>query len=405
MTGTYVFSALTGRSWDPTLGALHSPGIIFIPFMFLLQGTCLVAAKMGLPPDGSFTSVYSSLILVVCCACPFAVYWVVIRKVKQKAYMIPDPMLFPQEGLPRYSGEKLALYKFVFGERIWVSNGHTGYFTEKYGVVFESYKETTTWWCVLEIATICLVGLLSRWKPGGEGECNVRNLLFCFVFGAFFAALCFYRPYVSKMDNTLMGAIAGGLFLAVVLMTFAIIGKASTGGVAYSIAAVLLLATAVLTLMKACADICWYIADMLLQRRRRARDLNRQQQSKLLDATTLQFTHGFSPELYHERSAVPDQGWAELTNLKSPSAGSAGESLLDGANDTATASPVLAATESSRSRPPPHKPPKAPFSSLYHDAPSLNSSTASAVIPLTSRESSSSRPSRRGPATAVSYKI
>ena len=277
-----VFDMPFGRA----LGNCRTPGMIFIPFMFILPGTSLVAAKLGLPPTFSdFAASYALFLLIACVLSPFVVWGLVCRNLTKRATTLPDPALHVgsmdgEKDVKTYTGFKRTLYLFAFGDRIWVSQGEDSYFVEQYGVVFESYKEGRTWWVIVECAIMVAIGVLSIWQPGSPGECNTRNGIFTAVFGLFFILLLVVRPYLSLFDAVMMGLIAGLMFVAVLLMTIGIGGEIAGDSAIYSAAGVLLLVTTVLTAVKAVFDILVYGTDIWMGRKSGARDMNRQQESK-----------------------------------------------------------------------------------------------------------------------------
>ena len=276
-------------TWGQALGNVRTPGMLFIPFMFVLPGTSLVSARLALPPDFSDGfGVYGLFLMIGCLVSPLFVYFFVCRNLSLGATTVPDPRLNdytnmsntnlmeePTVPVKQYTGAKRILYKIAFGERVWVSVGEDSYFVEQYGVVFESYKEGRTWWVIIEVSTIICVGLLSSWHPSSPQECNSRNGIFTALFGVFFLLLLFIRPYASMFDAVLMGAVAGLMFVAVLMMTIGIANEVPATSALYVMAGVLLLVTTILTFIKAAFDIVAYGTDIWVGRKSGAREMTR----------------------------------------------------------------------------------------------------------------------------------
>eukprot|EP01061_Rhynchopus_euleeides_P023377 TRINITY_DN3806_c0_g2_i3.p1 TRINITY_DN3806_c0_g2~~TRINITY_DN3806_c0_g2_i3.p1 ORF type:complete len:535 (+),score=194.58 TRINITY_DN3806_c0_g2_i3:1-1605(+) len=276
----FIVKLLFGISWGRALGNVRSPGMVFIPFMFVIPGTSLVSSQLGLPPNFTdFFAVYGLLLLLVCVASPVLLYLLVCRHITARATAVPDPTLHVtqiDDPVKVMSGWRRHLYRFAFGDMIWVSKEEDGYFVEQYGVIFESYKEGKTWWVLVECSSVVAVGVLSSWQPGSPGECNVRNAIFTTVFGVCFLALIFVRPYLSMFDAALMGSVSGLMFVSVLLMTIGIGATLASTSWVYSTAAALLLITTILTFVKAVFDILAYGTDIWLGRKSGAREMHQQ---------------------------------------------------------------------------------------------------------------------------------
>ena len=267
-------SRAAGIELERALGFLRSPGITFIPFMFLLQGTCLVSASMGLPPDFSQAATgYAFVLTVACIMSPLLLYGGVVRHVPSCA--VPQPDLKLSAPGTKLLGWRRKLYVLVYGDVVWVSVGEESYFAERYGVVFESYRAGKTGWMVLETSMMVFVALLSVWQPPHDTHCTARNILFCAMFIGYFLALAVFRPYAPLLDNLIMGTVGFLMMVAVVAMSVGIATKVASGSPLLQIAAWCLVVSAYLTLAKAVLDLFLYSLDVWMKRRSGARDAAR----------------------------------------------------------------------------------------------------------------------------------
>ena len=259
-------------------GNARTPGLLYIPYLFLLQGTSLVSARMAFyPSDEAAGVVFGAwVMLVACVTSPALLYFFLLRKVKTEAYQIADPVLYPRDDIPTklYSGRKATLYKFVYGDKVWVSGNAEGCFVERFGAVFECYREGYVTFPVVELSLMNFLSILSAWRPSDSTQCNIRNTFVCLMFFAFLAVLCFLRPYSSIFDNGMAMLLAACMFFAVLLMTIGLwVGAASTT-TWFVFAANLLLISAFLLLIKALWDLFSYGMDIWLGRKSGARQVH-----------------------------------------------------------------------------------------------------------------------------------
>ena len=289
----------TGLSWERCFGSLRTPGVLYIPFLFLLQGTSLVASRALFYPKGSISSgILGGIILMICLSSPMLLYLKVLRRISAKSVQMPDPRLVASSGV-QLEGTKAIVYRFVFGSSVWISRERDSKFVEKYGNVFESYKSGKTWFTIYEPLTILALSLLSAWQPGAdEVFCDVRNALICLLFFIFMATVLFVRPYSAPLDNLLSSAVAIFVFLAVLFMTVRLWSHQSENGTLAKVSAWFLLASAIIVLIKCVWDAATYFCDVcLLARRQVARkELFKNSQNILFNNTeSLNLSNSFSP--------------------------------------------------------------------------------------------------------------
>eukprot|EP01062_Namystynia_karyoxenos_P016923 TRINITY_DN16235_c0_g2_i1.p1 TRINITY_DN16235_c0_g2~~TRINITY_DN16235_c0_g2_i1.p1 ORF type:complete len:1249 (+),score=149.85 TRINITY_DN16235_c0_g2_i1:93-3839(+) len=284
-------------------GNLRTPGLAFIPFFYLLQGTTLAAANLAFYPSHGpvWSAPVGVAVLSAAAAFPVALYFRMLKSAQMRtsAVQVDDPRLseaaheLQQAAGVRtgalLTGTKRRLYCFFFGGRIWVNTAAASprFFVERFGVLFEGYRENLQAFLCAEMAVAVLLSLLAAWKPGGAGaQCNVRNALVFAILLALAVATLYLRPYSAPVDNILNGfntvivAVATGLFAA------ALAGGPSA---LYEPAGLLLLVSAAVLTVKAVYDLILYILDMSLGRRASAlaaaRKMPPRQSALLLDST------------------------------------------------------------------------------------------------------------------------
>ena len=337
-------SRAAGIELERALGFLRSPGITFIPFMFLLQGTCLVSASMGLPPDFSQAATgYAFVLTVACIMSPLLLYGGVVRHVPSCA--VPQPDLKLSAPGTKLLGWRRKLYVLVYGDVVWVSVGEESYFAERYGVVFESYRAGKTGWMVLETSMMVFVALLSVWQPPHDTHCTARNILFCAMFIGYFLALAVFRPYAPLLDNLIMGTVGFLMMVAVVAMSVGIATKVASGSPLLQIAAWCLVVSAYLTLAKAVLDLFLYSLDVWMKRRSGARDAARtnaaapeapEQEMRMFAPDDLDGLSA-SSAMEYDRMAYADQpNFSSATGAGASHTALLSRYSLGGGNDTAS---------------------------------------------------------------------
>eukprot|EP01062_Namystynia_karyoxenos_P029974 TRINITY_DN22444_c0_g1_i1.p1 TRINITY_DN22444_c0_g1~~TRINITY_DN22444_c0_g1_i1.p1 ORF type:complete len:1079 (+),score=196.95 TRINITY_DN22444_c0_g1_i1:71-3238(+) len=282
-----------GTGWTEALGRARAPGLCYVPVNFLMPGEALCAAHLAFFSDQaplvagiigvvvicgssaapfllwSFFSDQAPLVagiigVVVICgssAAPFLLWSFFLKpaRLKKLVYTVPDERLATEGQL---SGWRRRLYIFVFGDRVWV-NSHKAaprHFVQRYGVVFEGYRECMQQYACFEMALSVAVSLLASWKPQHPGgQCNTRNFLIVFSLAAFTAGVCLQRPFKALGDNALMGVNAMTVTTAVILIEISLAMEYSQlDGPAHT----LLMASCFLLTFKAGYDLLLYALEM-----------------------------------------------------------------------------------------------------------------------------------------------
>ncbi|KAJ9455298.1 A2 protein [Diplonema papillatum] len=278
----------TNQPWRASLGLIRAPGVLHIPFVFLVQGTSLVAARLAFYPKGSILNGFIGwVVLLLCAASPLALHATVIRKLGDACMRINDPRLSPDDPLTcrmmaSVAGQRHALegwkrvaYRWAFGDTICVNRANYEHFAEMYGTICDTYKEELAVFACLELCHVVVLSLLAAWRPPGNGECTIRNGLITLLFVCFTVAILTTRPYASPLDNSVAFVSALLMTNAVLLMTLGIWLEASGDSLWFSAAGLLLLITAVIAFAKALWDVLLYIFDLFIQRRSAARQAAR----------------------------------------------------------------------------------------------------------------------------------
>ena len=275
---------------ERALGLARFPGVLYVPYLFLLQGTSLVSTQVVF--DASRYSagvvVMAAAVLGVCLVSPALLYFTVLRHVERNAELFPDPAI---TGNPM-TGEQGArahskLYKFAFGLDIWVSR-ESGHFAERYGICFENLRPGCLWYIVSELLCILCLSLLSGWKPTTKTACDTRNFSIAVMLTAFFLAAAIKRPFIAPMDNMIAIAMAFSMAAAVILMSIAITTETQKDAAIYTISMCLLLTAAVLIMAKCLWDFVIYAMDVCMIRRVGARELARDMRERKVDVDELE---------------------------------------------------------------------------------------------------------------------
>eukprot|EP01062_Namystynia_karyoxenos_P073662 TRINITY_DN7047_c0_g1_i1.p1 TRINITY_DN7047_c0_g1~~TRINITY_DN7047_c0_g1_i1.p1 ORF type:complete len:1275 (+),score=141.23 TRINITY_DN7047_c0_g1_i1:79-3903(+) len=263
---------------------LRSPGVVFIPFFYLLQGQSLAAANMTFFPARAPPAVcaFGLMWLAACAACPPALWAGLLRPdtFSNSVRSVDDPRLSAaarKEAMDAgvrvdkvLSGWQRVLYFYAFGPHIYVNTRSAAprFVVERLGIVFESYRTGMQTFLVFEMAVQVLLSLLAAWKPPGAGaECNVRNALIFLVLASLAVLTVWRRPYASSLDN-LIGSVNSIIVAAAVLLMGAAIAGAPTA--MFAAAGVMLLMSALLLTAKAAWDMFLFLLDIRLGRRRKA---------------------------------------------------------------------------------------------------------------------------------------
>ena len=271
---------------EKSKGDTKMPGLLLLPYLYLLQGTTLIACRVVFQPSESNTAtlIIGWTVLVLCVVSPFMIWRKVLRRISKEAIQIPDPRIHPGDPLIHqlieksnkefkvYVGMKAKVYAFVFGKHIWVSVTPNNYFVEQFGVVFESFKSDRVYFVVVEISVLLCLSFFSAWQPGSnEVLCNTRNVFICLLFGSFALSIIILRPFTAVFDNLLAALLAVIMFSAVLLMTVALWANKTTDGIMYTFATWLLLVSAVIVALKMIWDFVTNVIDMKIKRRSGAR--------------------------------------------------------------------------------------------------------------------------------------
>eukprot|EP00755_Sulcionema_specki_P017160 Sspe_Gene.63746::Locus_36892_Transcript_1_2_Confidence_0.692_Length_605::g.63746::m.63746 len=83
-----------GVEWGVALGYMRAPGLVYIPLLFLMQGTSLAASNMALFPfEKRWVAGVGWVYFVLCLAAPASMWYFMLRDSRLKATTVPDPRL------------------------------------------------------------------------------------------------------------------------------------------------------------------------------------------------------------------------------------------------------------------------------------------------------------------------
>ncbi|KAJ9463828.1 hypothetical protein DIPPA_25139 [Diplonema papillatum] len=290
-----------GVRWEEAQGTAKLPGFLYLPFLFLLQGTSLVSARLAFYPgdDHPLITVFAALVLLVCLCSPAIIHHFVLRRISSgDARCLKDPKLHPEDfvdgaaktnclivaGAPFYlrGPRRRWLYRFVFGDFVWASSGAEDNFVEKYGVIFEGLKYERTWFPVVEMSSMISLSLLSAWRGSSALSCNVRNFIVCALFFGLLVTTVVAPPFLAPFDNLTSALVTGSLLAALILMTVGIWANIEPASAVFGAASYLLIVSAVVVLCKAVWDLSLQIFDIFIGRKTGARRTYRSRIHQLL---------------------------------------------------------------------------------------------------------------------------
>ncbi|KAJ9446766.1 hypothetical protein DIPPA_07187 [Diplonema papillatum] len=96
------------------------------------------------------------------------------------------------------------ILRFLQGSTEWVTvrDQADTRFVEKYGVVFEGYRDTMQNFVFAEMASSLFIGTLSAFHPRTLAQCHIRNSSVVISLAVFQVAVTYWRPYATAFDNT-----------------------------------------------------------------------------------------------------------------------------------------------------------------------------------------------------------
>ncbi|KAJ9473112.1 hypothetical protein DIPPA_33163 [Diplonema papillatum] len=280
-------------SVDQACGNMKLPGFLYVPYLFLLQGTSLVSSRLVFYPknDPVFLTVLSAVVMVGCFVSPCVIYYYVLRRAASRArYMkeskSDDEDLVQQSlsdsttsGNTRQKAWWLPLHRFAFGEYTWENQGDEC-FVEKYGIVFEGMKRTTLWYPFVEMMTMNVLSLLVSWPARSLFSCTLRNSIICALLAVFLVVTVVKSPFVSPFDNIASSAANSTTLVAVILLTVGIGTEAEDESTFFVVASYTLIVATFIILCKAAWDLCVTLLDLWLGRKNGARNMSTANKSK-----------------------------------------------------------------------------------------------------------------------------
>ncbi|KAJ9446561.1 hypothetical protein DIPPA_27886 [Diplonema papillatum] len=178
----------------------------------------------------------------------------------------------PEEGAA-VTGWRRSVRVFFLGDRVWVNTAPVDhpFFVERYGAMFEAYREGQHHFLVLEMTSIVGLCILSAWRPDIAFRCHLRNSLLVGVLFVYQALVWWYRPYLAAFDNLFFMLMTLFLTSAVLLITVALALERAPSDPAVSlctgVATRLLVASAYTIAVKAVNDFCMVLREISEKKR------------------------------------------------------------------------------------------------------------------------------------------
>ena len=269
-----VLKRVMDSSWDRAFGAARVPGMMYVPTLFLLQGSSLLATQIIFRPSvhSSVQLVFATAVLLLCFAFPFWLWRFVLRRAPLKARVVPDPGVCGEDGKGRGKYADSRLYWMVFGHECWVADS---YFAEKFGVMFDNLREGCLFQIYAEIASILGLSLLAAWMPTSAAMCDLRNWLVCALLFLYFLLIAVTRPFLAPLENIIVIALTFLVSASALCMTLAVSYDVPKNHGLYAAATGGLISSAVLVCIQGIWAITVYIWDVRNARRSGMRDAAR----------------------------------------------------------------------------------------------------------------------------------
>eukprot|EP01065_Artemidia_motanka_P035610 TRINITY_DN4351_c0_g2_i1.p1 TRINITY_DN4351_c0_g2~~TRINITY_DN4351_c0_g2_i1.p1 ORF type:complete len:1489 (+),score=423.54 TRINITY_DN4351_c0_g2_i1:2-4468(+) len=304
-------------------GSVKCPGMVFIPMMFLMQGTSLAASNMSFFPQRAPGAVAALgwIGLCLCAATPLLLWWLLLRPSRFNARLVPAPRL---EG-NKMSGWKRSAYMFTFGKKVWTTGTAPGspedFFVERWGPVFESYREGFQWFGCVELSSLLGLSIFAAWQPAPGAGCHARNFMMVAFLGGYLALIVIKKPYLALLDHIISTFLAGAMFAAVFSIALSIYLSEAGSSVPFlsQFAVKMLLISCFVMLFKALYDLSLLVTESRIDRNRERRF----SVAKALDdedtaLPLVQQSLGSDSEMSHFRSATPEEGESPVWRASSP---------------------------------------------------------------------------------------
>eukprot|EP01062_Namystynia_karyoxenos_P079269 TRINITY_DN8324_c0_g1_i6.p1 TRINITY_DN8324_c0_g1~~TRINITY_DN8324_c0_g1_i6.p1 ORF type:complete len:1340 (+),score=121.92 TRINITY_DN8324_c0_g1_i6:78-4022(+) len=253
--------------------AFRFPSFPFIPYEYLAQGTALSAANCAFFPSrgapgtqllGIFTlfALASSLPLI---------WWRCLSGAHLQATVTRDHWMSEREG--SWGPWRRRAYHLVYGRGVWASMGVK--YTERYGLLFESYGPGKEWWLIPEVGHLIVIALFAAWRPGDRFACDARNFLVTGMLLLYLMGLIYSRPFLSPLVLMLQAAVAGFNVLGTALIAAGLAAGDHPGLLRGGAATLVVSAFSQFVLLV--SEILAYCIDLCVGRRQRGWDSLEQQ--------------------------------------------------------------------------------------------------------------------------------
>ena len=221
----FTRSRMTGRTFADCTDAVYLPGLLIVPFVFLLQPTVSASVALVLhandASDGALGAVSSVLIAAICAGMGL-VLSVWFRSVKLP---VEDD---DESGVTRARWQRLVIagLKFVFSdEREWTDTTSPR-FTARFGKMYEPCRGGMHGFAYYEVVNSVVAGVLGGVMPGDDAGCYGLLVALCVLAAMYVVAVLVCRPYGSRVDK-LVAAFGGVCTLLIAIM--ALLGNDASG--------------------------------------------------------------------------------------------------------------------------------------------------------------------------------
>lgn len=222
----FIRARMTGRSLLECTDAVYLPGILIVPFVFLLQPTVSATTTLLLHPNprdggseegasGSFFALDLCLgaLSAVLIVAIIVLGWLVCTRWFQSAKMPIDMDEVDEARTSSYSYAALrvtAVLNFWFSDdHVWTDVEPGSNFTQRYGKIFEPFRNNRHGFVLLEVVSSAFSGILGGIMSHTSTDCRSILVLLAVQCGLYIVLVAVLRPYASRLD--MLMASFGGL--------------------------------------------------------------------------------------------------------------------------------------------------------------------------------------------------
>ena len=191
---TALLSVTKYSSWNSAASVVRCPSALYMGVLFFFSATLDCSADLVIFPRTVLTTIIGICGILFTAGCVYGM-WRMGRKVHFESVIITNPAVTSSSG------------KYIIGSEGWTSMRDTSH-TEKYGVVFDIYRDTSL--CVrgrflfIEVLQAIPLTILGLTRPGSHETCAIRVWMMGIVFFVYGILCSLYSPFLAPFLNHLV---------------------------------------------------------------------------------------------------------------------------------------------------------------------------------------------------------